>query len=232
MKAARAMDFALAILIAVVLVLSFVWPMPRPELRADEPAQQNTTPDRKAIQGLIAQLRSSNKDPNPNMDPFVWYPPGYDESAQEKVEAARQRLIALKTAAFPILIEHLGDSEYSRSIHTAVLRGLSVGDACFEIIESQVDLSEDRYKWRDGADGKEHVHRRYFATRYCNGAWYSKDGIRKWWTEHERHSLKDMQIEALEWTIKREKVIGFPSDQDRKRFLKPLEEKLAEINRK
>jgi hypothetical protein len=188
-------------------------------------------PSRKRIETLIAELRSANKDPNPKFRPIRSFPKGYNVEAQEKVEKARKKLIALGKDAFPALIEHVQDKGYSRPISTAILRGLSVGEVCFMIIEGQVDLAGIRYKSRDGSDGYHYVHRGYFS-QYCKKAWYTRDGLRKWWKDNKNRSLKEMQIEALKWAIARERRIGFPGKKDREHYLDPLLEELNRLTKK
>ncbi len=222
------MNFSLKAIFVTATALMQVSSSP---LGADEKGQKNQQADRKRIESLIAELRSPNKDPNPKSERFITFPKDYDFKAQARVEKARKELLDLKKAAFPILIEHLKDKEYSRSIPTAIIRSQSVGEVCFTIVEEQVDLAGTRYKSRKGADGKEYRHQGYFS-QYCQGAWYSQDGLRNWWKEHESRSLKDMQIEALEWAIERERKIGFPGAKDRATYLKPLVEQLMELEKR
>jgi hypothetical protein len=103
-----------------------------------------------------------------------------------------------------------------------------MGDVCFKIIEEQVDLAGMHYIERKGTDGKDHRHQGYFS-RYCGDVWYSPEGVKKWWKEHENRSLREMQIEALAWTIERERTIGFPREKDREAYLNPLLAKLNQL---
>lgn len=196
----------------------------------DQGNEANKT-DRKKVESLVAELRSPDKDPNPNREPLDAFPKDYDDKAQEKVETARKNLIAMKEAAFPVLIDHVNDKGYSRTISTSILRSLSVGEVCFMIIQEQVDVAGMPYKSRRGADGMEHVYRGYFS-RYSKGAWCSQEGLKKWWAEHQNQSLKVMQIEALNWAIDRERAIGFPGEKDREYYLTPLIDQLTELKGK
>jgi hypothetical protein len=209
---------------------TWLWVCQAP-LWADGKGHRTKQVYRKRVELLIGELRSVNKDPNPKFEPIRGFPKDYDGEAQKRIEKARRKLIHLGKDAFPILIEHLKDTSYSRSICTAILRSLSVGDVCFQIIEEQVDLAGMRYKSREGSDGEYHVHRGYFS-QYCKGAWYTRDGLRKWWKEHQHRSLREMQIEALKWAIERERKIGFPEEKDRERYLNPLLEKLTTLTKK
>ncbi len=178
---------------------------------------------RRKVEALIAQLRSPNRNPNPNNHHRESFPDDYDDDVQEKVEIARKKLIVLGKDAFPILIEHVNDEGYSLSFYTAILRGFSVGEVCFMIIRNQVDLAGMTYKGRAG-----HGHHGYFS-QYCKEWWYTQEGMRKWWMEHRHQSLRDMQIEALRWAVRRERKIGFPGKDDKKRYLDPLLAKLRRL---
>jgi hypothetical protein len=196
-------------------------------LLADEASQK---PDPKMVEALISQLRSPNKDPNPGLDPLIReFPKDYDFEAQKKVSAAYKKLTAMGKDAFPMLIEHVNDRSYSQSTFSSLLLSESVGCVCFEIIEGQVDVVGMNYKSRQGTDGEEHVHRGYFSQFSAKGEYYTQDGLRRWWKEHQHQSLKEMQIEALRWAIAREKKIGFPEKDDQKDYLEPLEAKLRKL---
>ena len=179
---------------------------------------------REDVERLVAQLRSKNKPLNPAGGRLVPKPEnrkGYDKQAQQHVALAEHKLAALGKDAFPVLIEHLNDKEYSLSFATSLLRDFSVGEVCFMLIESQVHLTGTGYQTRDGADGKSYTYPRYFS-QYCGNVWFTQDGVRNWWSEHEHQSLREMQIDALEWAIAEEQKIGFRDDRDRERFLNPL----------
>ena len=194
---------------------------------ADE--KRESTPTQRQAESLVMQLRSPNKDPNPSFNFLFELPREYDHTAQEKVAAAQQKLTGMGKDAFPILIGHLKDREYSCSISISLpYRSLYVGDVCFMIIEAQVDLSGMPYKARKGADSRQHNHPGYFS-KYCGNAWYSQEGLLKWWNEHDNRSVREMQIEALEWTIDRERSIGFPDDEAVESYLTPLLTKLAKL---
>jgi hypothetical protein len=104
--------------------------------------------DRKRIEALIAQLRSTNADPNPKLRWLAGYPDDYDFQAQKKVASAARKLTDMGKVAFPLLIEHLNDKAHSRSTWGAVLSSRTVGTVCFEIIEGQVDVGGMTYKSR------------------------------------------------------------------------------------
>jgi hypothetical protein len=197
-------------------------------VRAHEPPLETNQSIRATAESLIRQLKSPNKDLNPKVEPFVRLPPEYDRQGQKAVEEAEQKLIALGKDAFPILIEHLNDTEYSQSLPTAILRGFSVGEVCLMIIQRQVEPRRSGYKVRGGSDGEFHGMDDYLDS-YSRKGKTTRDGMRRWWSDHQQKMIRQMQIEALEWTIRRESEIGFPHPGDRELYLDPLVKKLAEL---
>jgi hypothetical protein len=192
--------------------------------------EKTVDPDRKAIESLIAELRSPNKDPNPTNKYLVEYPKEYDWKAQRKVDTARQKLTELGRDAFPILIEHRDDKEYCCPLGEGAnpLLSLSVGNACCLIISTQVDCSGGGYKSRTGSDGKMHGCRTYFSQFFKDREDTPGNAFGRWWKEHQRQSLREMQIEALRWAIAEERSIGFPDKKDEERYLQPLLTRLKE----
>jgi hypothetical protein len=189
-------------------------------------------PDKAAIEAQIARLKSPNKDPNPELRGRGEYPDGYDFKAQEAVVDAKRQLTKMGKDAFPTLIAHGEDKGYCLSTRVADLVGHSIGTVCLDIIEEQVDTAGMRYKAREGADGKKlHIHRGYFDKYYGDNTSRCA-AFKKWYDEHETKTLKEMQIEALEWAIEREKAIGFPGKKDQESYLTPLERKLDELKKK
>lgn len=163
------------------------------------------------------------------MERLITGPPvEYDVKAQERVKKAYAELVALGKDAFPLLIEHLNDKEYSLSFSTAIWRSFTVGEACFMIINDQIDIIGMTYKGRIGKDGKDHTYVGYFE-QFCSGAWFTKDGIERWWKENQDKSLREMQIQVLQWKIENEKKIGFPKAKDKENYLHPLVAKLREL---
>lgn len=195
-----------------------------------EAPTENQTLDEQEVEALIDDLVSKNSDPNPGFEPFIGFADEYDHEADIPVHQARKKLIEQGKIAFPILIRHVDDPEYCLAFSTSILRGFSVGRVCFMIIEDQVDIVGMSYKSREGEDGEHHGCPNYF-TQFCDGAWYSQKGLEKWWSEKKDLSLKEMQIEALEWRIEQERNIGFPGLKDKHYYLAPLLEQLEELKR-
>lgn len=220
-----------------------------PQTDAADPKQA----DREVVEQLIAQLVSPNRDPNPDGNDINGFPFDYDKDAQANVISAHQKLRDLDKEAFPILIENLADHRYSMTIATSIPRSFSVGDACYLLIEQQVDVAGMRYISRKDAMGTSHTHEGFFDQFWrddfdrhlkrqkrrgvkLNNSLHKNDylqfrqkGLQKWWNEHKDRSLKEMQIEALNWAIERERMIGFPTKADEDKYLNPLVEILDEL---
>jgi hypothetical protein len=54
-------------------------------------------------------------------------------------------------------------------------------------------------------------------------------GFAKWWEARKNRTLRELQVEAYEWTIGEEEKLGFKDAQQRKEILTPLMERLAEL---
>jgi uncharacterized protein YceK len=191
--------------------------------------------DSETIESLIAQLRSKNKDPNPKGKYLGQLPDSFDWRVQKQVDIAFQKLGEFGKRAFPILLNHLNDKEYSGPISEFGdcpngSLSLSVGDVCCRIIKTQVDQAESGYKSRLGRDGQSHCHKGYFSQFFKNEGDTPQVAYRRWWKEHRDQSLKQMQAEALRWAIAQERSIGFPEEKDEERYLEPLLTRLRELN--
>jgi hypothetical protein len=216
--------------LAISMLLFSTLQAVRFNLRAEEPPTSDAS-IRASAESLISRLKSPNKPANPDRTPLIGYPTDYDFKAQEKVSEAERKLVNLGQSAFPILVEHLNDPEYSQSFDTALLSDFTVGEVCYMIIRRQIEPADRRgYKIREGSDGKSHTMPHYFHSYYKSGQ-PRKDQLSRWWAGHRDKTIQEMQIEALEWTIEEEKRIGFPGRRDRELYLDPLVRKLAELKK-
>lgn len=192
-------------------------------------------PDKDKIEALIAQLRSANKEPHVKItnypgivNDFIELPKDYDEKAQEVVRNARSQLEEIGDEAFPFLIAHRNDKEYSLSIEQCKWEPFSVGDVCLMILERHVASVSTIYKPR------------FDTCHFAEGYSYRVDSrlrevriaLRKWYDEHKSCKLREMQIERVEWAIAQEKAIGFPDARDKEQYLVPLERRLDELKKR
>jgi hypothetical protein len=129
-------------------------------------------------------------------------PDGFDKEAQKRVVRAWDHLAGQGVAAFPALIEHLNDERYSTSIASPISEywhNWSVGQVSKRIIESQIET------WGPYSVGKGDPRSRPPRPHYCAKDFEQKKSVEVWWKAHQDKSLRDIQIEALEWTIAEEK---------------------------
>jgi hypothetical protein len=206
--------FALLPVLAALLVSCT--PAPRP----------NTTPtaDREA-RALIEQLPSRFP---PLFEDNTWglYETPPDKARDidfDRVQATYGRLRSMGITAFPALVAAIDDKRYSFSRVYAAWRNLTVGDACFDILESQVDYDGFGYKSRHGAGGRDSVKPQYLWNIRTDGK------LKEWWAQGKSRSLAELQIESLRWTIAREQAIGFVSEEQRTQVLGPLLGRLKEL---
>ena len=177
----------------------------------DQPAP-SPVPNAK-IEALINQLASQN--PAPQLEPEPWneslvhLADDYDVLLQQSVHDAYLELDSLGTDAFPYLLQYIDDDRFSRTLAHAVFFNMTVGDTCRELITGSVDFVAiygfGPYGKSDACD--------YFKLKW-------KDDLNEWWRHNWNKSLLEMQIDCLEFKIKKAKQLGL----DYGRAEKSLEE--------
>jgi hypothetical protein len=200
-------------MVAVCLPLVLLGACDRRELEA-----------KRTVEDLVEALAVSQEPASAN--PI--YTPSKDTPRNDRRviahEAARE-LTRRGKAAFPVLLAHLGDTRQSVALRSVL--PATVGDACFCIIRDQVfDLPKDyaRGMYRVGADGANHERPVFLAPALFDGG-----SVAEWLGHRERATIAELQAEALAWLIEREKGIGFRTEEDRERYLYPLERQLARV---
>jgi hypothetical protein len=145
---------------------------------------------------LVRIFVSPNEKPTAQggAEPSAKFPAGYDVKAQERIAAARQKLHDNFERALPFLIDAIDDSRYCMTINWAggdAYYNYSVGQVCRDVIASQLEVYRDRI----GFSGPLHWHQ------------YNYGPIdRQWWVARKGRSLAELQIEAVDWAIKRRKA--------------------------
>ncbi len=91
------------------------------------------------------------------------------------------------------------------------------------IIQHHVDYWGHGYKSRDTLGEGHIVKPRFIFSLYTSGK------LSAWWYERQDLPLRDLQIEALLWTIEQEEDAGFVDDNQRRLILTPLKDRLAEL---
>jgi hypothetical protein len=156
------------------------------------------------INALIQQLVSPNRAPD-LVGAYAEYPVGYDRDAQKRVWHAWHQLFPLGKRAFPYLFNHFDDKRYSFTADGGSSDfNWSVGRACSDILIGHLQpygkarpplpSYSKHYNLRDSA------------------------GAKLWWETRKDKSLRELQIEALEWVIA-EEAKKPADDLDRNRAL-------------
>jgi hypothetical protein len=144
---------------------------------------------------LISHLASPNNKPITKIDArsTVKFPMGYDVEAQKRIAAARQVLHDNIENALPYLVGALDDKRYCMTIDWAEGDGYyncSVGQICRDVIASQLEVYRDPISF----SGPGHWHH------------YDYSISKEWWEQRKSGRLSDLQIEAIDWAIKRRKT--------------------------
>ena len=146
---------------------------------------------------------------------------GYDKKTQEDVLRAHSELHDLGPSAFPYLFEHFADERYSLTADRgSAYDNFTVGDVCYDIVADQLQpygvLTEG-----EGADARRRPSRpdypRHIRLRDLKTA-------QTWWELHKKMTLREIQMEALQWVIDEEaKAPTRYSDSERRWLAETLE---------
>jgi hypothetical protein len=184
----RGMKLALALSAGLLLVFSS-WGS------GDEPKTKEELA--KKYNELVQTLVSPNEKPvtrNDGGSGHAKFPAGYDVKAQERIEAARQALYDNFEEALPFLVEALDDNRYCMTIDWAegdAYYNYSVGKVCRDMIASHLEVYRDKISFLGPGDWH----------RYDYGA-INKE----WYRDRKRRSLAELQVEAIDWAIKKREV--------------------------
>jgi hypothetical protein len=176
---------------------------------------------KEVVETLVARLVSPNRAPTILPDGVPKYPPGYDKKAQKEVLRAELELHSLGPSALPYLFEHFADERYSRTANRgAAYDNFTVGDVCYDIVAEQLQPYGILTKGR-GADARRRPTRpdypRHIRLRDLKAA-------QTWWELHKKMTLREIQMEVLQWVIDEEaKTPTRYSDSERRWLAETLE---------
>ena len=111
------------------------------------------------------------------------------------------RIVEKQLDAFPSLIEHFDDMRYATLTESFVAeewRNWSVGQVCRETIKSQI---ERRGRFPNQLDPSYGVLRPSYVEKFLR----DREDAQKWWEKHQGKSLREIQIEVVEWVLAAEK---------------------------
>lgn len=233
------MRFLILPLVVVLLAQSYVI--------AQETLSHSDSP--RTVAELVSRLASPNKPVGAG--PFASYPKksypkSYDHEAQKVVEEARAQLLKHGFNAIPELIKHISDARYCRTVPITRLVDKTVGDECYDLIEAITSpsthpdfnaLPPSQFKWvkgnamRLGADNEwDYVSLSYLTLLIARDESMTRESIAKWWEGFADKSIEHIHLAAVRRLIAHEESIGFHSDANKERYLKPyrdLENQLA-----
>lgn len=114
------------------------------------------------------------------------YPNGFDHSHRNRVHKTSKELVAYGKQAIPHLIASRNDSRYCRTASTSDDVNISVGVVCWDILGWIVEDFPSRRSYKSMPSYVGHILR---------------GDEEQWWEEHKHMTLREIQIEALKWTI-------------------------------
>ena len=177
------------------------------------------------IAALVESLVSPNKEPKLVEGPrdlgvrHCQLPPKYDMAAQERIHETWDQLVAVGAEAFPSLIDHFDDKRYCTSAELDEWwSNYSVGSVCRQIVGRHI---EPWGHFTIDPKGPTDVR-----PSYSDHHMETADAAKRWYASHKAKPLRDIQIEALQWTISQEKSRSRPRDTGDLTYLRGLLEKL------
>jgi hypothetical protein len=195
---------------------ALIWFCGTAAVAADKP------PSEEEIKTLVQQLVSPNQAPV-TKSPYAKYPAGYDERAQERVLDAWLQLRRLGPRAFPYLFDFVDDKRYSFTADGGAADvNWSVGQACLDRIRCSLQPYGPHYL--AGEDDPRGFPRRPNYVRHHNI--HEPAGAKTWWETRKDKSLRELQIETLEWVIAEEAKTPEKYSNRERAFLKKVLTKL------
>ena len=171
--------FAITILVTVLMTACGTQP-PAPE------PGHTLTETQLLIEELASRFPPTPEEQGREVDVRQFIQPPIDNPLirdAKRVQAVYQRLEKLGFAAFPDLVAASDDQRYSFTTGSWAERNVSVSEACFALIKSQVDVHSGYSAYRPTY--MEHIQHTI--------------GLKAWWKERKGWSLSAMQAESQRW---------------------------------
>lgn len=158
-----------------------------------------TVPSEAEIVAIVDQLVSPNSPPLVD-GAYAKYPKDFDKAAQRRVSDAFNKLTKIGLPAFPYLHARLGDKHYCCTMDAGPSdENFSVGYVCLIIIDGHLQP----YDCYAGFANSDRRTRRpiYFTSHELE----RPKAFASWWKTHKDKTMREIQIEVLQWTIAQEK---------------------------
>lgn len=149
----------------------------------------------KEMRLLVKDLVSPNDAPKVGNGLDADYPANYDRKAQNRVLDAWLTLQECGPRAFPVLFDAYDDDRYSLTGEGHMCdANWTVGRACRDMIDCEL---QPYGTWSQDKNDPRHYFPRYFYDFDLD----TREGAKKWWKTHKNKTLRELQIEVLEWVI-------------------------------
>jgi hypothetical protein len=131
-----------------------------------------------------------------------------------QVEHARQQLVAMGTAIYPTLAEHVHDDRYSYSGVYAAWVNNSVGTMIKDIMADGIEPHIGGYKWRKNSTG---------SNGQPDFELMAKEfgGFEKYAERAKQLSKAELRREYVQWHIAKERGYGFTDSEQESKVLNP-----------
>jgi hypothetical protein len=175
------------------------------------------------IEKLVAQLVSPNQPPD-IQSTYAKYGPQFDRNAQKLVSKSWGELRRLAPRSFPFVFDHVADKRYALTQDSGDLdKNYSVGFLCRDILVSS--LQPDVWDHKEG--GTSYKRRPTQPDYISHYRLMNPESAKEWWKSRKDRSLRELQIEVLEWILVEEmKLPETYSDAD----LNKVQQQLRELN--
>jgi hypothetical protein len=169
-------------------------------ISATRASADDETDSDEQIAELVRDLVSPNQAPRTG-NPYAQYPVGYDRAAQKRVLRAFHKLRELAPRSFPFLFDHFDDKRYALTADSGdVDKNYTVGQLCRDVLVSH--LQPDVWDHKEGGTS---FRRRPSEPDYIGHyKLLQPEHAKKWWEERKEKSLRELQLEVLEWVIAEE----------------------------
>ncbi len=182
------------------------------------------------IEKLVAQLVSPNQAPE-IQGTSAKYGPNFDRKAQKLIYESWQTLRRLAPRSFPFVFDSLGDKRYSLTEDSGDLeKNYTVGFLSRDILVSS--LQPDVWGHKEfGTSYRRRPHQPDYVSHY---KLLAPKSSKEWWKTRKDRSLRELQIEVLEWILVEERRAPEKySDGDRNKIEKELDDlKASSVPRK
>jgi hypothetical protein len=174
---------------------------------------------------LVDALHNRNEPPQIVGGWDTAFDPKYDFNEQKRVDKIIDTMMIFTEEVWPLMVGHLGDKRYSYTIgFDDTTYNYSIGDVCEQIIHNTLEAGFVRsLNILKGTN----LHVKDFE----NPELYDDaETLKTWLITRKDRKLYELQIEVLEWIIKRTEELGIPEDK-RREFIEQINEDILYLRK-